>query len=117
MTQYARCGIYERRPQFCRDYPRPGDPRPASCTFQFVGEERTGSCQPEVCQEEACCNWPRRDGEPEGEAMTRTEGGRPCRHLRWGDVPETKTASGEVEYDPAEAHDLFFAGVVTREHR
>lgn len=114
MTHKARCGNYENRPQFCRDYPRITDAMPASCTYRFHGDQREGTCQPEVCQENACCNWPRRGGEPAAEALDRESGGKPCKHLEWEDVPENKTASGEIEYDPCEVHETLFCQMARR---
>jgi len=106
MTHVVRCGIYDKRPQFCRDYPQSTDFLPAACSYRFLNGERTGSCQPEVCQEQACCNWPRKDGEPTAEACTREEGGRACKHLVWAELPQTKTASDIAEYDPNELYEM-----------
>lgn len=95
MACMGRCGIYAKRPQFCRDYPRVYDFLPPSCTFYFVGEERRGSCQPEVCQSDICCAYPREGGEPEGKAMDAMIGGEPCKHLKWEEIPSEKTASAD----------------------
>ena len=114
--QMAQCGIYATRPQFCRDYPTATDVRPGACTYKFRGDERIGTCQPEVCQEQACCSWPRKFGEPDAEAATREEGGRPCRHLVWKDAPESKEASDSATYDASEIADAAFSGLNTREY-
>ncbi len=106
-TCTSRCSIYANRPVFCREYPAEATAvpfgLPPRCTFQWINGERTGSCQPEVCQEGACCNYPRVDGEPEGELDF--EHGTPCKHLTWSweggpTVPEDLFASRRVEYMP-----------------
>ena len=71
--------------------------------------ERLGSCHPEVCQEQACCAWPRKFGEPEGEAATYQEGGRPCKHLVWQDVPEQKIADDAATFDAGAIADELFS--------
>jgi len=93
MACIGRCGIYSTRPQFCQDYPRVQDFIPPGCTYSFIGSERTGSCQPNVCQENICCAYPREGGEPEGVSLDEFAGGEPCKHLKWEEVPATKTAS------------------------
>ena len=105
MTHIVRCGIYANRPQFCQDYPGPRDFMPGSCTYRFHNEERTGSCQPEVCQEQACCNYPRRGGEPVAEACPTEDGGKPCKHIVWVELPTEKKASDSVEYNPSALYD------------
>lgn len=95
MACMGRCGIYAKRPQFCRDYPQVHDFLPPSCTFHFVGEERRGSCQPEVCQQDICCAYPREGGEPEGTSMDPFVGGMACKHLVWEEIPAQKTASDD----------------------
>ena len=105
MTHFVRCGIYESRPQFCRDYPGPTSFMPAACTYRFLNGERTGSCQPEVCQEHACCNYPRRGGEPTADACPTEDGGKPCKHIVWVEMPAEKKASDSVEYSPSELFD------------
>lgn len=111
----ARCGCYSDRPAFCREYPKEADVRPGACTIRFLNGEKVGSCQPEVCQDQACCNWPRENGDPEGAAATRTEGGKPCRFLKWEDAPEEKVADDAATFDAGETADLFFRGVVATE--
>ena len=75
MSCVGRCSIYEDRPQFCRDYPKVTDFIPERCTYHFVGEERRGECQPEVCQHHSCCAYPREGGEPQGKALDELAGG------------------------------------------
>jgi hypothetical protein len=111
MTHYARCGIYNKRPEFCRVYPREGDFIPAACTYRFENGVRVGTCQPEVCQENACCNFPRKGGEPEAESLSETEGGKPCKHLVWAEAAPPKTASDLGTYDPGELHTILFGGI------
>ena len=94
----GRCGIYGDRPKFCRDYPQVQDFLPPKCTFSFVGSERRGECQPEVCQEDCCCAYPREGGNPEGVSLDSLAGGQPCKHLVWIESPlddPEKLASGE----------------------
>lgn len=95
MPCIGRCGIYTSRPQRCVDYPVLGDFMPPGCTFVFNGTERRGSCQPEVCGEENCCNWPREGGEPEAKSLDSMAGGLPCKHLRWVEEPEPKLANAD----------------------
>lgn len=114
--QAVRCGIYGNRPKFCQDYPTINDVRPGACTYKFRGEEREGTCQPEVCQEQACCLWPRKFGEPDAEAATREEGGRPCKHVVWQDVVEPKQASDVATYDAGELNSAIFADLNKREY-
>jgi hypothetical protein len=93
MACKGSCSIYENRPKFCRDYPQIHDAIPAGCTYHFVGQERRGSCQPEVCGQNMCCSWPREGGEPEGIVLASESGGMPCKHLRWEELPFEKSAS------------------------
>jgi len=88
----ARCGIWEDRPQICRDYPKVDHYMPEECTYTFNGEERRGEC---ACDVGACCNAPRENGEPGGTPLPSIAGGRPCKHLVWKevDVPMEKSAS------------------------
>ena len=112
----ARCGVYKNRPKFCQDYPRLGDAMPSACTYRFEGDARKGECQPEVCLEQACCNWPRKGGEPEAAALDSESGGLPCKYLIWADKEETKEASAEeASYDPCAAHQLLMGRMVRRE--
>jgi len=106
MTHIVRCGIYADRPAFCRDYPGPRDFMPAACTYRFHNEERSGTCQPEVCQEQACCNFPRKGGEPTADACPTEDGGKPCKHIVWVELPAEKRASDVATYDPGELLDL-----------
>jgi len=87
MACVGRCSIYKDRPQFCRDYPKVADFIPPGCTHHFVGDERRGECQPEVCQESNCCSYPREGGEPTGKALDSLAGGESCKHLRWEESP------------------------------
>jgi hypothetical protein len=95
MACVGRCGIYPTRPQFCRDYPQVHDFIPPGCTFSFIGADRHGSCQPEICQENICCAYPREGGEPEGTSLDELAGGEPCKHLQWEEMPAVKTASDD----------------------
>lgn len=101
----GRCGIYENRPQFCRDYPTVTDHILPGCTYNFVGDERHGECQPELCQENNCCDYPREGGEPEGKSMDAHVGGLPCKHLRWVDEETTKTAENEASSITSEIYE------------
>lgn len=112
MTHIARCGIYTNRPKFCRDYPTAKDAIPAACTFRFLGDKREGTCQPEVCQEQACCNWPREGGEPEGAPCTLEEGGKPCKHMKWEEVAPPKEAEDAADYDPGDLYDAAMSDMV-----
>lgn len=84
------CGIYEKRPAMCRNYPQQygggiSSFMPSGCTYWFDGEgRRHGECDP-YCRA-ACCLTPRRDGEPEGEPLDGAAGGLPCKHLVWSDT-------------------------------
>lgn len=102
MGCYGRCGVYSKRPQFCRDYPQVHDFVPPGCTFHFIGEERRGSCQPEVCGQSICCAYPREGGEPEGRSLDAMAGGMPCRHLEWVETAPPKTASAEDHIESAD---------------
>ena len=106
MTHCVRGTIYEKRPQFCRDYPTKDDMMPAACTYRFLNGERSGTCQPEVCQENACCNWPREGGEPEGVPRSELEGGSPCKHMEWVEVEAEKKADDAATSDPSEFYDI-----------
>ena len=93
MSCIGRCGIYSSRPKFCQDYPRVTDFIPPGCTYSFLGSERTGTCQPEICQENICCAYPREGGEPEGLSLDSLAGGQPCKHLVWQELEGEKQAS------------------------
>lgn len=95
MACAGRCSIYEGRPKFCRDYPKLSDILLPGCTYHFVGDGRRGSCQPEVCEENICCSYPRDGGEPEGRSMDEFAGGSPCKHLVWVEVEEEKLAEDD----------------------
>ena len=91
MSCVGRCGIYNDRPDFCKVYFTP-----SGCTFTFEGDVRKGECQPDVCLENNCCNYPREGGEPEGVSMDSLIGGEPCKHLVWVEIEDNnKEASGE----------------------
>ena len=90
----GKCGAYDSRPQFCKDYPRIHDFIPPGCTFYFHNGERHGSCNPSACGENNCCAYPRENGEPEGKSLDALAGGLPCKHLVWEEVPMEKDASG-----------------------
>lgn len=82
----AHCGIYDQRPQVCKDYPKIDQYMPEECTFLFIGDKRCGSCN---CDVSACCAAPKQDGEPGGAPMPSIAGGKPCKHLVWeeGEAP------------------------------
>lgn len=102
----ALCGIYDQRPQNCRDYPKIDQYMPEECTYVFVGQERRGEC---ACGIGACCNVPRRDGEPGETALPTIAGGRPCKHLVWKEVddPVEKVASTPVEVSASPCCSLY----------
>jgi hypothetical protein len=106
MSCIGRCGIYEHRPQFCRDYPRPGDFLPSGCTYTFEGNVRKGECRPEVCEENCCCNYPREGGDPEGKSMDELAGGQPCKYLEWHETEDNeKSASNLVESNTGQMYE------------
>ena len=80
------CAIYDKRPQFCKDYPQLLHYKPNSCPFYFIDGERRGFCEPD-CDSE-CCRVPRSGGEPEGHYLPASRGGLPCRYIR--PEPEVK---------------------------
>lgn len=88
----ARCGIYEQRPQVCKDYPKIDHYLLEECTFTFIGHEKRGEC---ACGIGACCNSPRENGEPGGTPLPSLAGGKPCKHLVWkkAEMPVEKVAS------------------------
>jgi len=91
---HARCGIYDQRPQICRDYPKIDQYIPEECTFLFIGDKRSGGCD---CNVGACCNTPRQDGEPGGAPLPAIAGGKACKHLVWeADPSPEKRFLGEV---------------------
>lgn len=91
MGDTAKCAIYEKRPQLCKDYPTVYHYMPPECTYYFVGSERRGECN---CGVAACCNVPRENGEPGGAPIPSETGGEPCKHIEWEPVME-KEASDE----------------------
>lgn len=97
MPCVGRCAIYDRRPTFCQEYPKPGDFLPPTCTFHFQGPERRGTCKPDACLEDNCCNYPREGGEPTAKARDELAGGQPCKHLRWVEEAEPKVADSDDE--------------------
>ena len=95
MKTVGRCGNYDSRPEYCKNYPQIGDFLPTSCTYHFVGEERRGECHPETCQDDNCCAYPREAGEPVAKSLDELAGGLPCKHLVWTEVVEQeKKADG-----------------------
>lgn len=100
---YLICGIYDSRPQICKDYPRQGDWVPQSCAYHFEGGQKKGECDPE-CQA-SCCTQPRLDGEPGGAPMPEIAGGLPCRHLIY------------VERHPAHSRQVSGIGETDTEHK
>lgn len=93
MTEIARCGIYETRPEVCRAYPTVYHYMPNECTYTFpeggLGA-RHGDCS---CGAGACCAIPREGGEPGGTPLPEEAGGQPCKHLVWEHVDHEKIAS------------------------
>lgn len=85
----ARCGIYESRPQVCKDYPKIDHYMLEECTYKFLGDKRSGEC---ACNVGACCNSPREGGEPGGTPLPFIAGGKPCKHLVWESKPLDKEA-------------------------
>jgi len=73
------CGIYEERPDVCKNYPERGSYQPEGCTYYFTEEGRKGDCDP-YCQA-SCCMLPRADGVPGGAPLPEVAGGRPCKYL------------------------------------
>lgn len=95
MACIGRCGAYSSRPQFCKDYPRITDFIPPGCTYYFHNGKRMGSCQPESCQENNCCSYPRENGDPEAKSLDSLAGGLPCKHLKWEETNDMeKDADG-----------------------
>ena len=84
----GRCGIYERRPELCKVYPKLEHYVPEECTFWFAGADRQGECS---CDVSACCAVPRVDGEPGGAPMPAESGGMPCKHIVWEEKPDEST--------------------------
>lgn len=82
---YLICGIHDKRPKVCRDYPQYDSFLPESCGYYFTGVERKGGCYLE-CQA-ACCMMPRKDGEPGGTPLPEVAGGMPCKHLEEVEEP------------------------------
>jgi hypothetical protein len=112
MSVVGRCSIYEKRPQFCRDYPQPLHYLPEGCTFKFLGDKRAGECHAECCQEKCCCAIPREGGEPEGIAMDEFAGGLPCKHLVWAEAEdEMKTAEDEADSITSEIYDTLMPSI------
>ena len=95
--QIGSCGIYEDRPQNCRDYPQASDFRPPGCTYSFDLGVRAGSCQPTVCGENLCCGYPREGGEPAGlTSHPHAPGkaaGTACKHLVWVELGSQRKAA------------------------
>ena len=73
------CGIRDKRPKVCEDYPKPGNYIPDCCGHYFTDEGKKGSCYLE-CQA-SCCMLPRQGGEPGGAPLPEIAGGIPCKHL------------------------------------
>lgn len=92
----GRCGAYNGRPDFCKNYPTLSDIVPPGCTYTFVGGERLGQCIPEVCGDNNCCSYPREGGEPEAKTLDGFIGGLPCKHLKWEELEEMEKEA-EVE--------------------
>jgi len=99
----ATCKLHGtgKKPQRCVEYPQQHDHLLPKCTYSFENGQRVGTCQPNVCQEQNCCNVPRAGGEPEGVTQDLLAGGLPCKHLEWHfvDEPVEKNASDNEEYE------------------
>ena len=76
---YLVCGIHDKRPDVCKNYPRADSYITDTCGFRFTGGKRKGGCYAD-CQA-ACCMLPRQDGEPGGAPLLEISGGTPCKHL------------------------------------
>jgi len=81
---YLVCGIYDKRPEVCRQYPNRYSYMPDSCGY-FFSDKREGCCYLE-CQA-ACCMEPREGGEPGGAPLPDIAGGEPCKYLISVDEP------------------------------
>lgn len=100
MPTIARCGIYDQRPELCRQYPNIAEYIPRECTYTFPdGRTREGEC---ACGVGACCSVPRRDGEPTGQQLSEEDGGQPCKHLIMIEEPEKIAASDGLQISGAE---------------
>jgi hypothetical protein len=108
MSCIGRCGIYENRPTSCKTYPQITDTLPSACTYYFLGDRRMGSCQPEVCQEQNCCSYPRENGEPEAKHLDFFLGGEPCKHLVWEYPEPEKVASDEPKSITPAIYEIMF---------
>lgn len=95
----GRCGIYEQRPEICKDYPKIDHYMPEECTYTFTGDKRGGSC---ACDIAACCNTPRENGEPGGAPIPSIAGGKACKHLIWeeGDSLEKQASQPTAAFVP-----------------
>lgn len=99
----SRCGIYDGRPDLCREYPSAYHWMPQECTFDFPAGAhgpREGDC---ACDVGACCATPREGGEPGGAPLPEVAGGEPCQHLIWVEEPMEKVASDCVIADGSAA--------------
>jgi hypothetical protein len=109
----GRCGIYEKRPDFCHKYPRRGDYIPEGCTFTFDSEGRQGECRPDLCGDDICCAKPRTDGDPEKPGIPEGLGGFPCKHLTWikVEVPDDHPSQESLEKKASIAAEVFEEGI------
>ena len=112
MSCVGRCGVHgtDERPKFCEDYPTPTSFLPPGCTYRFEGNTRFGECQPDVCLDDNCCNYPREGGEPQGKSLDSRAGGLPCKHLHWVEEEDLdKEASAEGDEVPSIINELYEA--------
>lgn len=104
------CGIYEKRPDVCKTYPRANSYQPDSCGYFFSGDgTRQGRCEEEC--DSSCCRLPRQGGEPGGAPLPEVAGGEPCKYLEYTEVEvefapaETTKAEGDIRDAPAKAEE------------
>lgn len=104
------CGIYDDRPEVCREYPTNYSFVPSSCGFHFPGDgKRHGKCLPEC--DASCCKLARQYGEPGGTPMPEILDGLPCKHLEYKEdyqfAPHesSDTTVIEVDGDPIDQPD------------
>ena len=96
MPCVGQCGIYDRRPKYCKDFPTVHSTLPSSCSYNFHGDERQGECKPDVCLEDNCCNWPREGGEPLAKSLDKHTGGKPCKHLKWVEESDVEKCAENI---------------------
>jgi hypothetical protein len=82
---YLICGIHDKRPKVCREFPQVDNYIPDTCGYHFSGGAKRGCCYLE-CQA-SCCMLPREGGEPGGTPLPEIAGGEPCKYLETVDEP------------------------------